>query len=151
MEIRKIVIATDGSPASAAALDFGLELARDRGASAVALHVVSAREVEQLFSPDRTEPPSQAELAEASEVLAQAARFSATHGITVTLELVVADGTEEVADAISGVASGLDADAIVMGTRGQGRIASAVLGSVSNAVLSAPGRATVIVVRAAEA
>ena len=54
MEIRKIVIATDGSAASTAALDFGLELARDRGAIAVALHVVSGREVEHLFSADRT-------------------------------------------------------------------------------------------------
>lgn len=71
MEIREIVIATDGSPASTAALDFGLELALDRGAEAVVLHVVGTHEANNLFSPDRTEPPTQEELVAASEALAQ--------------------------------------------------------------------------------
>jgi nucleotide-binding universal stress UspA family protein len=140
VEIRKIVIATDGSAASTAALDFGIELARDRGAEAVALHVAPARELEQLFSPDRTDPPSQAELAEACEALAQAARFGKAQGVTVILELVGADGTDAVADAIVGVASGRDADAVVLGSRGHGRIASAVLGSVSTSAASGSTR-----------
>ena len=151
MEIRKIVIATDGSPASAAALDFGLELARDRGAEAVALHVASSRDVAHLFSPERTDAPSQAELADASDALAQAAHFAKGQSVEIVLELVAADGTEAVADAIIGVTMGRDADVIVMGTRGHGRLASAVLGSVSNAVLRAPGKASVIVVREPEA
>lgn len=149
MEIRKLVIATDGSPSSAAALDFGLELAVDRGAEAVVLHVAGTRDVEGVFDPDGVTPPSQEELAAASEALAQAARFARGHGVTATLELVAADGTGAVADAILGVAAGLDADAIVIGTRGHGRLASAVLGSVSNDVLRA-ATTTVIVVREPE-
>ena len=150
MEIRKIVIATDGSPASAAALDFGLELALDRGAEAVVLHVVSTHEANKLFSSDRTDPPTQEELVKASEALAQGARFARGHNVTAMLELVVADGTQETADAILGVAAGRDADLIVMGTRGQGPLASAVIGSVSNAVLRA-ATTTVIVMREPEA
>ena len=150
MEIRKNVTATDGSPASAAALDFGLELALDRGAEAVVLHVVGSHEVDDLFSPDRTDPPKQEELVAASEALAQGARFAKGHNVTATLELVVADGTQETADAIIGVAAGRDADLIVMGTRGQGPLATAVIGSVSNAVLRA-ANTTVIVMREPEA
>jgi nucleotide-binding universal stress UspA family protein len=146
MEVRKIVIATDGSASSAAALDFGLELALDRGAEAVVLNVVGTHEVDKLFTPDRLEPPTQEELAAVSPALAQGALFAAGHGITATLELVVADGTQETADAILGVAAGRDADLIVMGTRGQGPLATAVIGSVSNAVLRA-ATTTVVVVR----
>lgn len=146
MEIRKIVIATDGSPASAAALDFGLELALDRGAEVFVLHVVGTHDADKIFSVDRTDPPTQAELGAASEALAQGARFAAGHGVAATLELVVADGTQETADAILGVAAGLDADLIVMGTRGHGPLAAAVIGSVSNAVLRA-ATTTVIVMR----
>lgn len=146
MEIRKLVIATDGSPASAAALDFGLELARDRGAEAVVLFVAATRDAGHLFDPERLEPPSQAELADASDALDQALKFAHGQSVAVTLELVAADGTDAVADAILGVAAGRDADAIVVGTRGHGRIANAVLGSVSNAVLR-DATATVIVVR----
>ena len=146
MEIRKIVIATDGSSASAAALDFGLELALDRGAEAIVLHVIGTHDADKVFSFDRTEPPTQAELVAASAALAQGARFAIGHSVAATLELVVADGTQETADAILGVAAGRDADLIVMGTRGQGPLATAVIGSVSNAVLRA-ATTTVIVMR----
>lgn len=150
MEIREIVIATDGSPASTAALDFGLELALDRGAEAVVLHVVGTHEANNLFSPDRTEPPTQEELVAASEALAQGPRFAKGHNVTATLELVVADGSQDTADAILGVAAGRDADLIVMGARGQGPLATAFIGSVSNAVLRA-ATTTVIVMREPEA
>ena len=146
MEIWKIVIATDGSPASAAALDFGLELALDRGAEAVVLHVVATREAARDFGADRIEPPTQEELIAGSEALAQGSHFAAGHGVEVLLEPVAADGTQEIADAILGVAAGRDADLIVMGTRGQGPLATAVIGSVSNAVLRV-ATTTVIVVR----
>lgn len=149
MEIRKIVIATDGSPASEAALDFGLELALDRGAEAVVLHVIGTREAAHLFGADRTEPPTQEELIAGSDALAQGGLFAAGHAVDVKLELVAADGTQEIADAILGTAAGRDADLIVMGTRGQGPLATAVIGSVSNAVLRA-ATTTVIVVRAPE-
>lgn len=147
MEIRKIVIATDGSPSSAAALDLGLEIAVDRGAAAVVLHVIGTREAGHIFGADRTDPPTQEELIAGSEALAQGARFAAGHVVEVQLELVAADGTQETADAILGVAAGHDADLIVMGTRGQGPLATAVIGSVSNAVLRAAST-TVVVVRA---
>ena len=150
MEIRKIVIATDGSPSSAAALDFGLELALDRGAEAVVLHVIATREASHVFGVDRAEPPTREELIAGSPALAQGALFAAGHAVDATLELVAADGTQETADATLGVASGRDADLIVMGTRGQGPLATAVIGSVSNALLRAASTTTVIVVRAPE-
>lgn len=149
MENGKIVIATDGSAPSAAAVAFGLELARARGAGVVALHVAGPRDVENVYDAGRDAAPSQAELRSASAALDEAAAAGEAAGVAVTVELVVAEGTEEVADAILGVAAGQDAGTIVMGTRGQGRIASAVLGSVSNAVLRS-ATATVIVVREPE-
>lgn len=149
MENGKIVIATDGSAPSAAAVAFGLELAKARGAQVVALHVAGPRDVENVFNAERDAAPGQAELRRASAALDQAAAAGEAAGVDVVVELVVAEGTEEVADAILGVAAGQGAAAIVMGTRGHGRLASAVLGSVSNAVLRS-ATATVIVVREPE-
>lgn len=147
MEIRKLVIATDGSGSSVAALDFGLELALDRGAEAIILYVATPHEFAQAFGADRADPPTQAELALSVAPLAVGARFATGHAIEAQLELVVADeGPAAVADAILGVAAGRDADAIVLGSRGHGRLATAMLGSVTNAVLR-DATTTVLVVR----
>ena len=147
MDIRKLVIASDGSASSAAAVEFGLELAKLRGAEAVVLSVASPRDLEPLYDPDEPEAPTQEQLAAASPALAAAQTAAAAIGVAATLELVSAEGTDAVADAILGVAAGRDADAIIIGSRGHSRLAYGVLGSVSHAVLHATSDTTVIVVR----
>jgi nucleotide-binding universal stress UspA family protein len=66
--------------------------------------------------------------------------------------LVIHDehGTSDIAEAIAGIAEGTDAAMVVVGTRGRGSLAGAVLGSVSQRLL-AVSRIPVVVVRAAEA
>ncbi len=76
--------------------------------------------------------------------LTEAAEIAARKGVDAKTELLVGNPADEI------VAFGdtIDADLIVVGSRGHGAIASALLGSVSRAVLH-ESRRPVLVVRAA--
>lgn len=142
--MNKILIATDGSTAGAAALDFGLQLASTLGSQVVLLHSDRAL-AETLFDEDPENGPSQERLAERDDVLGAAKRRAGELGIDATLELIGDRGTDAIADAICGAASGLGVDLIVLGSRGHGAVASAVLGSVSQGVLRFAEQPVVVV------
>ena len=76
--------------------------------------------------------------------LKEAAEIAARQGIDLKTELLLGNPADE----IVAFGDAIDADLIVVGSRGYGAIASALLGSVSRAVLH-ESRRPVLVVRGA--
>lgn len=139
--MKKILIATDGSPASAEAVEFGLELVAEHDAEAIFVHVVPAVEVIPMsgFAMTGAVPHEVTQYDEAP--LEEAAALAATHGLQATTRLLTGDPVDEIVT----YADSLDVDLIVIGSRGHGALASALLGSVSRGVLSESKRPVAIV------
>lgn len=134
MGASRILVATDGSPASRAALDIALEIAGARGASLVLLH--SSQELaEKLFEEDPVYLDSPERILAADPVLREAAERAAAAGVSAEVKLLGEEGPDEIVPAILGVADAIGADLIVVGSRGRGPITGLVLGSVSQALL----------------
>jgi nucleotide-binding universal stress UspA family protein len=138
--VNKILIATDGSAASAEALEFGLELARDEDAAVVFVHVAPATDVVPTYgfiTGSVPHPLSEADCAPLEEAEQAAERA----GVRATSKLLVG----EIVDEIMAFADSQDVDMIVVGSRGHGAIASALLGSVSRGLLRGSERPVLVV------
>lgn len=139
--MRKILIAVDGSPASAEALEFGLELATDEDAAVILVHVAPALDVIPLggFVTTAALPH---ELGDLDRLALEAAEQAAERaGVRATSKLLVGD----VVDEILAFAESQAVDMIVVGSRGHGAIASALLGSVSRGVLRKATRPVLVI------
>ena len=143
--MKKILIATDGSESAHEALEFGFELAEEQGATPVVVHVAPAVEVLPYASFGVAAPTIPHEPDEEDrESLKDAVELAARRGLEVKTELLVGSPADE----IVAFADTIDADLIVVGSRGHGAVASVLLGSVSRAVLH-ESRRPVLVVRGA--
>jgi nucleotide-binding universal stress UspA family protein len=142
--MKKILVATDGSPSSTEAVAFGVELAAEHASELIFVHVVPTLDVvpatgfgiggafpHEVSDYDRT-------------LLDEAAAVAAEHEIFSTTAILRGDTVDE----IVAHADSHDVDLIVVGSRGHGPIASALLGSVSRGVL-AESKLPVLIVRAA--
>ena len=140
--MKKIVIATDGSPSAREALEFGLELAVEQDAEPIVVHVAPALDVlpASSFGMPGALPHELTQHDRA--LLEEAASFAAEEGVEAKTELLIGDPVDE----IVAYADSIDADLIVVGSRGRGAVASALLGSVSRGVLH-EARRPVLVVR----
>lgn len=142
--MKKILIATDGSPSSAEAVEFGVELAEEHEAAVIFVHVAPALEVLPMASyglggaavrvPHELTEYDRASLEEAEQV-------ARVHGVDSTSKLLVGDTVDE----LVAYADAENVDMIVVGSRGHGALASALLGSVSRGVLSESKRPVMIV------
>jgi nucleotide-binding universal stress UspA family protein len=142
--MKRFVIATDGSPSAREAVEFGLELAAEQEAVPTFVHVVPAVDV----MPTAAFGVTSARLHDVTdadrEPLEQAADIADEHGVHARTRLLQGDPADE----IVAFADTLDADLIVIGSRGHGAFLNALLGSVSRRVLH-EARRPVLVVRAA--
>jgi nucleotide-binding universal stress UspA family protein len=143
--VRKILIATDGSDSAREAVQFGLDLADEQSAVPFLVYVAPAFDLVPLTGfavppPKVPHTPSEAD----RQPLEEAEAVAAAKGIEATGTLLSGDPADE----IVAYADTIDADLIVVGSRGHGAIASAVLGSVSRGVLH-EARRPVLIVRAA--
>lgn len=125
MPRKKILFASDYSPASHEALSFAASLARERGATLLITHVSQLEEypVGELF--DEAPRPSDAEIEELNSVTVLDPRISCEH------RLLQGDPAEEIID----LAKKEHVETIVVGAPGGNGFVHWLAGSVADAVL----------------
>jgi nucleotide-binding universal stress UspA family protein len=143
--MNKILIATDGSASAIEAVQFGLELAAEQEAEPIFVHVAPAVDLMPTagFGIGAASVPHLPCEGDRGP-LEEAAEIAAREGIEAKTELLAGHPASE----IVAYADTIDADLIVVGSRGHGAVASALLGSVSRGVLH-ESRRPVLVVRGA--
>jgi len=143
--MKKILTAADGSPSAHEALELGLDLAAEQDAETFVVHVAPIVDAVPYGGFGYFAPALLHEFDEHDRALLnEAVKFAAEKRVDVKTELL--KGLP--ADEIVAFADAIDADLIVVGSRGHGAIASALLGSVSRGVLH-ESRRPVLVVRGA--
>ena len=136
---RRIVVATDGSAGGREAVQAGLELARAARAIATIVHV---RHAPLPFVGDPFyQRALSAEVRAARDVVDDATAQAAQADVEVESEILEGDPATE----ILRVARQRDAALIVVGSRGLGRIAGALVGSVSSAIVRRADRPVLVV------
>jgi nucleotide-binding universal stress UspA family protein len=144
--MKRIVIATDGSPSAREAVEVGLEIAFERGGDVTFVHVLPPDQFITARNAPALAVPHEVDLDESETALREAADAAEEAGVSFALERVSGETVPE----IVAIAEAREADLIVLGSRGRGPLTSAVLGSVSRGVL-AHTKTPVLVVRAAKA
>jgi nucleotide-binding universal stress UspA family protein len=142
--MEKILIATDGSESAREAVEFGLELADEHAAEVTFVHVVPV--LDRSFANGIGVPaavPHQIDELD-RKPLEDALALAAERDVDSKAELLAGLPADE----IVAYADSIDADLIVVGSRGRGAFATALLGSVSRGVLH-EARRPVLVVRGA--
>jgi nucleotide-binding universal stress UspA family protein len=127
--MNKFLVAIDGSEGSRAAIDEALELAGQVGAEVTFAFV--RRPPSSLLGYPYYERLLSTELATARTTLAAAERRAGEAGIDSVSTVLEGDPVDEILSA----ADNRSVDMIVMGSRGRGAFAGALLGSVSSAVV----------------
>lgn len=134
-----IVIGTDGSKGSEAALSEGLDLAKRLGAKV--LVVAIAAHVSDVLGGSVYKDKVSEHLNRARAALDVARTMAEEAGVEAEFEVFEGDAAEEIAM----IAESRDADLVVVGTRGHGGIAGSLLGSVSADVVRRSKRPVVVV------
>ena len=127
--MNELLVAIDGSTGSDAAIDEALELAREVGARVTFAFV--RKPPSSLLGYPYYERLLRNELAMARETTDDAMRKALDAGVESASEILEGDPVDE----ILSVADNRGVDLIVMGSRGRGAVAGALLGSVSSAVV----------------
>lgn len=134
-----ILIATDGSDGARAAVEHGLELAEQTHASV--LFVAVRQSPLPLFGDPYWQQGVTRELGRLRPALKRAVAKAEARGIPAEYDLLEGDAAQRIVE----LARRRDADLIVIGSRGRGAIASAILGSVSKRVLHEADRPVLVV------
>ena len=127
--MESILIAVDDSEGGHAAVAEGLELARDVGAGVIFL-TVRPSPPRVVGSPFYSYVVTES-LGEAENVLRGALEAADDYGVEAESELLEGDPADEIVS----FSDSHDVDLIVIGSRGLGALAGALLGSVSAAVV----------------
>ncbi len=142
MDIKTILHPTDGSDSARKALDFACELAAERNAQLLILHVQRRHgserippELEQFSDIEHVRASEARLLRAAAEYIVDDARVAALNkGLAlVDAEVMEGDPAHQIVD----IARARKVDAIVMGSRGLGGLERLLLGSVSHKVAHA--------------
>ena len=140
-ELKKILVATDGTQSSMEAIDFAIDLAEDQQTKLLLVHVAPTLDILSTWDDDGgyavLHEPTEHERA----LLDIAAQHAAARGVSATTALLRGSTAQEI------VTYGElhCVDLIVVGTRGHGRVARALLGSVSLGVLRKSTRPVLVV------
>jgi nucleotide-binding universal stress UspA family protein len=126
---KAIVWSTDGSQSAERALPHVKELAKAEGATVTIVHVV-----ERIEGAGGVGPPRRADESEVQAKLQQVAAGLSEEGFNVSL-IVRGDVGARPAHEVVEAAREVDADLIVVGSRGLGAISGLLLGSVAHRLL----------------
>lgn len=140
--MRTILIATDGSTEAAEAVAYGMELAAAQGAGVTLLEVIPPTGWTSLDRGSFVRPLPEELAWKRDAGLDAATALAAESGVALELAVLAGDPADE----IVAYADNHDVDLVVLGSRGRGRLAGALLGSVSETVLR-EARRPVLVVR----
>lgn len=140
----KILIATDGSPAARDAVAFGLELAAKQSAEVIVVHVAPALDVMPSAGFGMPAALPHPLTAHDRVALEEASTAAGEADVRARTELLTGNPVDE----IVAFADSIDADMIVVGSRGHSAVASAFLGSVSQGVLHEARRPVLVYRRA---
>jgi nucleotide-binding universal stress UspA family protein len=144
--MKKILVATDGSPSATEAVAFGVELASEHASELIFVHVVPTLDVIPVVGFGGIGAAVPREVGERDRTaLDDAAAVAADHDLVSTTAILRGDTVDE----IVAYADSHDVDLIVVGSRGHGTIASGLLGSISRGVLAETKR-PLLIVRAAQ-
>ena len=150
MDIKTILHPTDGSEGARKALEFACELAAERKARLLILHVqrhhgseIVPPELEQFSEVEHVRATEAHALRATAEYIVDNAKMLARNWGVANIDARVAEG--DPALAIVDTARNDHVDAIVMGSRGLSDLESLLLGSVSHKVAHAAPCSCVIV------
>lgn len=132
------MIATDGSTSADQAVAEGARATRSIGTSAVLVYVRPA--ISSLGEPYYQEKLSE-QLAHARDALDRATELARAEGVDTDAEILEGSAAERIVE----LAQARDAPLIVVGSRGLGFVAGALLGSVSSAIVHRSDRPVLIV------
>jgi nucleotide-binding universal stress UspA family protein len=143
--MRRILVATDGSISAVDAIGFAVDFASARDAELIFVHVVPTVDFVPTTGVDDVHGALRhAPSASDHALLRDAAALAAKQGVTATTILLAGSTAHE----IVAHAESKGAELIIIGSRGYGAVASALLGSVALGVLHA-SKLPVLVVRCA--
>ena len=133
--MKRILVATDGSEGADHAVEYAARLAESQGADLVIVNVIDTLPDKLLRGFTHAQHAWVAELLQSlsAETLTKARDHA--RGIGVAM-IQLESRLGEVAQTIIDIAQEKEADAIVVGRRGAGRIAGLLLGSVSQKLVS---------------
>jgi nucleotide-binding universal stress UspA family protein len=137
----RVMVATDGSAAGAAALKFGARLARLD--PSVALTVVTVSPEDPRLIP--AGGPQANQNAQAHEILTSASRALSRERVSGIVRVVARRESESVPDAISRHADRLRADLVVVGSEGRDTLSEWVVGGIALRLIYVASRPVVVV------
>ena len=144
--MKRILVATDGSDGADRAVDYAAQWAKSNGADLLIVSVIGGHDLPEKMFRSFTQPQQiwfKDLLASQSAEVLTAARDRARNAGVTMIQLESRVG--EVAPTIIDIAKEKQADAIVAGKRGTGRVAGLLLGSVSQKLVSlAPLPVTIV-------
>ncbi len=143
--MKRILVATDGSDGAARAVDYAAHLAKDSGAELLIVNAIGGYGLPESVFRNFTEQQTWLDelLSSASAATLTNARDRARSIGVGTIQLDSRKG--DVAQTLIDMAREKQADLIVIGKRGAGRVAGLLLGSVSQKLVSlAPLPVTVV-------
>lgn len=133
-----LIVGVDDTEGSAAAIDEAVRLAVDLDATVTFVHV--GKPPSALLGEPYYKRALSADLGPGRRALAAAVEAAQLAGVEADAELLEGDPADELVS----LADNRDADLIVVGSRGYGALAGALLGSVSRSVVQHASRPVVV-------
>jgi nucleotide-binding universal stress UspA family protein len=137
----RVMVATDGSAAGAAALKFGARLARLDPSVVLTVATVSPEDPRVIPG----SKPQSDENAQVREILTSAAGALSREGVRGVVKVVARRESESVPDAISRYADRLRADLVVVGSEGRDTLSEWVVGGIALRLIYVASRPVVVV------